>query len=125
MIYTSYYRNPKLSEMIKKYQLYPYIISNSFCAIKNLVMNEDNRYRSLIPPWYLVKAYKNGLINKEQYTEVYKKKILDIIDWADLVNDLEQTVLLCWCKPNEFCHRHLVRDFLNRNGIICIELEDK
>lgn len=125
MIYTSYYDNPRLTDLIKKYQLYPQIISNSFRYVKNTILNEDNIYHPLVPPWYLVRAYKGGSISSRQYSGVYKEKILDSLDWADLVNDLEQTVLLCWCKPNEFCHRHLVREYLNKNGLICIELEDK
>lgn len=123
MIYTSYYDNPNLTKLMKVHQLYPYIISNSFRSVKNVILNEANIYSPLVPPWYLVRAYKSGSITPAQYSRVYVEKILDKLDWSDLVNDLEQSVLLCWCKPTEFCHRRLVRNWLNKNGIICEELE--
>ena len=33
----------------------------------------------------------------------------------------------CYCyeKPSDFCHRHLVADWLNKNGVECKELEDE
>ena len=30
-------------------------------------------------------------------------------------------VLLCYEKPDEFCHRHLVAEWFNRNGIYVVE----
>lgn len=29
--------------------------------------------------------------------------------------------LICYEKPSDFCHRHLVADWLNKNGIPCEE----
>ena len=29
--------------------------------------------------------------------------------------------LLCYEKPDDFCHRHLVADWLNKNGYKCEE----
>jgi SAM-dependent methyltransferase len=32
--------------------------------------------------------------------------------------------LICYEKPSDFCHRHLVADWLNENGIECKEWEE-
>ena len=33
--------------------------------------------------------------------------------------------LVCYEKPSDFCHRHLVADWLNKNGYDCEELSDE
>lgn len=41
----------------------------------------------------------------------------------DILKELgEDAVLLCYEKPGDFCHRHLVSQWLNENGIRCSEL---
>ena len=41
-----------------------------------------------------------------------------------LFNDrslIPDIALICYEKPSDFCHRHLVADWLNRNGFECKE----
>ena len=36
----------------------------------------------------------------------------------------DKIILLCYEKPGDFCHRHLVSDWFNQNGIFCQEFEE-
>lgn len=35
----------------------------------------------------------------------------------------KEICLICYEKPSDFCHRHLVADWLNKNGVKCKEYE--
>jgi uncharacterized protein (DUF488 family) len=80
---------------------------------------------ALAPTWSLVNGLKSGEISKEKYTSVYKN-MLEFFDAEQLAKDLESegsdVVLLCFEKRGEFCHRHLVSEWLNKNNIKCEEL---
>ena len=58
------------------------------------------------------------------YTIQYKKEVLDVLDPKKVFEELgENSVLLCWEKPSDFCHRHLVADwFKEKLGIEVKEL---
>lgn len=77
----------------------------------------------LAPPWDLVDKWKKGLINERQYKEKYQP-ILDELDATESYKMLgENAILLCWCKPGEFCHRRLVADWLEIElGVIVEEV---
>lgn len=32
------------------------------------------------------------------------------------------TIMLCYCKKGNFCHRNILREWINENGIECEEL---
>ena len=76
------------------------------------------RYPQLYPKWWFFKIYKDTG-NKEHYTKHYHKEILNKLNPQRVYEDLgENAVLLCWEKTGEFCHRHLVADWLmNKLGI--------
>ena len=80
-----------------------------------------NKYKKLVPPWYVVKAYQeNG--DKEQYIRDYTRLVLDQLDPQDVVKQLKDRVgyndvaLVCYEKSEDFCHRHLVADWLRNAG---------
>jgi len=81
-------------------------------------------YPDLAPPWTLVSMYKKGYISKDDY-ELKYIKILEELDPQKVIKDLgENAVLLCYEKPSEFCHRHIVAQWLSdRTGITITELE--
>ena len=86
MYYTSYYGNLK-----KLGKIVPIGISRSvprFVQVK--------RCMALAPSWELMKA------PEEEYEPLYK----------ELLSRLKPFALLCYEKPNEFCHRHLVAKWL-------------
>jgi hypothetical protein len=80
-------------------------------------------YHLLAPPWQLVDDLKNFNIDKNQYTELYKELILDMLEPQRVLRDLgENAVLLCYEKPGRFCHRHIVSEWLRNAGIPCKEI---
>lgn len=80
-------------------------------------------YSPLAPTWKLVEAYKMGIIGHQEYTKEY----LSILDRRgktalQMVEELaEGSVLLCYEKPPEFCHRHIAAHFLSRSGAAVIQ----
>ena len=61
------------------------------------------------------------------YIEHFKEEVLDTLRPEDVINELKQfgqlqdIILLCYEKPESFCHRHLVADWLNENGLYVTE----
>lgn len=77
----------------------------------------------LFPPSTMLWEYKNGVIDKKQYVQIYKAEVLDKLDPFEVAVTLgEGAVLLCWEGSAKFCHRHEIANWLNSNGIVCEEL---
>jgi len=80
-------------------------------------------YKPLVPPWNLVKDYKDGKIDKEKYTSEYMMQ-LRTSDPKKVYEDLfkihnENPVLLCWEPAGEFCHRRIVGEWLETSlGVV-------
>lgn len=75
-------------------------------------------YKKLAPKRFIYDNYiKSG--NAKQYCEDFYEHVLNKLNSERVIRDLEDLsegkdiVLLCYEKPNEFCHRHLVADWLN------------
>jgi hypothetical protein len=117
MIYTGYYGG--LSHIvgdITKVQ-----VSNS------APVPVDIRFEKAIPDWaFIVKPYKDGLITKEEYEERYtlqldkfRENILGVTEYFNSTG--KDYILLCYEKPGDFCHRHILADYINKalgEGII-------
>jgi hypothetical protein len=72
-------------------------------------------YPPLFPTWELINLAKAGGI--EEYTRRYYEEVLKPLDPRQVIDDLNslvngEPVLLCWEKPGDFCHRHLVIKWL-------------
>lgn len=66
-------------------------------------------YKPLCPSWGLVMSYKQGKITAKQYTERYYYEILNKLNPEETYKQLgEDSVLLCYETPGEFCHRRIV-----------------
>ena len=81
------------------------------------------KYRQLAPKYYFFRKYKlDG--DAEFYTSQYQAEVLDQLDPKEVLRDIgEDAVLLCWEKPGQFCHRHLVAKWLKEKlGIEVTEL---
>lgn len=119
MYFTSYFGNIKNINM-KKYKLV--CITNSkpsFCD------SSIEDWSFLGPTKELLKLYKNNKINEKEYTKIYLQYIDD--KWTEIKDFLHQhenenIVMLCYEKSTDFCHRHLLRTYLNTKGIDCKEL---
>ena len=70
----------------------------------------------LAPGWELLSDYKTGKIDDAKYTERYKAEILAKIPPENVAHALDGKILLCWEKPDKFCHRHIVAEWLREAG---------
>lgn len=100
----------------------------------NFYFWEDN---PLAPSSDLLKKYKNGLIDQWNYSIEYFRELNQRFHFKDdggerlrsYVDDLKRRffdyssiVFLCYEKPDEFCHRHLLRDLFLYNNIKITEI---
>lgn len=117
MIYTSYYGNLRN-------------IPNNIIRINiaNIIPYNFNgpSLPALFPPWWLVERYKaNG--DWASYVDIYTEKVLSVFNPNEIYNDIlkmtngADAVLLCYERPESNCHRHLVREWFNKNNIKCEE----
>jgi hypothetical protein len=79
-------------------------------------------YKQLAPKYYFFRKYKlDG--DSEFYTQQYQAEVLDLLDPKEILRDLgEDAVLLCYEKPGQFCHRHLVSAWFREHEINVTEL---
>ena len=114
---TSYFSSPKI---IKKD-----IKLVSICRkTPNWFTVPHRNYKLLQPEYDLIMSYKSKKITAEEYTKIYYRDVLNKLDPAKTYQELgENSVLLCYEKSGEFCHRHLVGKWLMDNlGVIIMEL---
>ena len=130
MIYTSYFA--KLKSLPNN------IIPISICA-KVPSWYEGLQYKKLAPKYdffmkwkenhdndYYIKCFNEQVLNELNVLTVIKD-LIDLIP-QDLISEhgLNKTIcLVCYEKPSDFCHRHLVAEWLNKNGFKCTEYEYK
>lgn len=75
----------------------------------------------LYPGWDIVKSYKEGTLSKEAYKNKYldklailnRKDILKKLETISAENENRNIVLLCYERPEDFCHRHFVAKWLD------------
>ena len=91
------------------------------------------------PRWYNGPRYTNvapigwmlsGNCSHEEYLRKYDE-ILSHLNANEVVNAIKaisqgrDVALCCYEKPGDFCHRHLLADWLNKNGFNVKEWEPK
>jgi len=73
------------------------------------------RYIALAPSADLLRLSKAGLPWDEFVIE-FQRHVLDKLDPAKVLADLgPEAILLCWEKPGDDCHRHLVAKWLEKH----------
>jgi len=118
-IYTSYYANLK---NIPK-DIIPISIAG-----KCPDFYKGLEYKKLAPKYWFFKQWKINHDN-DFYIENFNKEVLNSLTSKEVINDLmflsegKDVVLLCYEKPGDFCHRHLVANWLNDNGVDCKEYQ--
>ena len=111
MIYTSYFANIKnLPKKLKP-------ISISRFSPDWYTGEED---KSLAPSKDLLLGYKAGKFTKDDYIKIYNEQLSNLNPF-DIHQKHQDHVFLCYEKSVDFCHRHLLSDWLNKNGIQCFE----
>ena len=85
--------------------------------------------QQLAPTSDILSKYKRGLLTKEQYIERYTQEVLAKYSAKSICRRIEnlvgdkEAVLMCYEKPKDFCHRHLVAKWFNTHGILVEELK--
>lgn len=108
MIQTSYYGNKALRYAAGKFRL---------VGISQGVPKwfQGDVFKALAPTWEMVR-----LQDMEKYTRLYEREILARLNPLKLAESLDNTILLCWEKPGEFCHRRLVAEWLETAAGIAV-----
>lgn len=129
MIYTSYFA--------KLRSLPDNIIPISICG-KAPEWYKGLQYKKLAPKYDFFKKWKDSKSDNrnEEYIKSFNEQVLKDLNALDIITDLyelilktgnspkeKDIVLLCYEKPSDFCHRHLVSKWFNDNGIECKELD--
>ena len=135
MIYTSYFA--KLKSLPEN------IIPISICG-KAPDWYNGLQYKKLAPKYeffmkwkenhdndYYIKCFNEQVLNNldiiKTLTELYnllpneKQNLIDMLDCPPWLNSNINIALICYEKPSDFCHRHLVAEWFKRNGIKCEE----
>ena len=78
------------------------------------------QYKKLAPKYGFLMKYKQNQ-DRDAYINSFQKEILDVLNQDDVVSELsalsegKDIVLLCFEKTHDFCHRHLVANWLNEH----------
>lgn len=105
-LYTSYYA---------KSGTHPSAISISANAPSFYV---GDKYLALAPSWELIRAYKSGQVDEGGYVEWYLRLLKDrkLVPQQVADNIAEGSILLCYEKSGDFCHRHIVAEWLESSA---------
>jgi len=77
-------------------------------------------FKKLAPKLSFWKVWEQTKDN-DYYIEQFNKLVLDTLDPKTIYDELiiisngKIPCLVCYEKPGDFCHRHLVADWLNKN----------
>lgn len=133
-IYTSYFRHKKIKEWQQPSSDRPLLIP----ICRGLTRLDTNIYytwyRELAPSEELLIQYNNVRIKcpkiRKWFTEKYLEE-LDVLRYNGLlekfVKEFQHLVkyndvyLLCYEKPSQFCHRHILASYLNKYFNLDIE----
>ena len=135
MIYTSYFAK------IKKFP--ENVVPVAICA-KVPDWYTGARYLKLAPKYDILMKYKDDH-NEADYIECFNRTTLAGLDPVVVLGELQflldifyniklddvlfenpdwHVVLICYEKSGEFCHRHLVAEWLRNHGVECKEWEE-
>lgn len=117
MIYTSYFAKMK--------DLPDNIVPISIAG-KSPDWYNGLEYKVLAPKYDFFMKWKANH-NNDYYIKCYNEQVLAPLDLNIVINDFESVgenvALLCYEKPGDFCHRHLVSKWLIEHGILCEEYD--
>ena len=127
-LYTSYFAKVKqLKEMGLK------LVCVAGYAPKFFYDTPDARFIPELAPkrcWWRVwhDKFKDNLNSPESiewYTNIYRDTVLSNLNSTNVVEKLgDNAVMLCYEKPGDFCHRHLIADWISKNAGITVEEVD-
>ena len=78
------------------------------------IKDNGGEYKKLAPKYWFFKKYKEDG-DEEFYTEQYYKEVLDKLDAQEVYEQLgENSIIICWENYNQFCHRFIVAEWLEK-----------
>lgn len=104
------------------------IIPISICG-KSPDWWEGLKYPALAPKYWWWRIWKDEDKGEDWYTQKYMSTVLDCLMPISVVSDLKalaedhDIALVCYEKPGDFCHRHLVAQWLRDAGYSVEEWE--
>lgn len=125
MIYTSYFAKLK--------SLPDNIVPIAICA-KVPNWYKGLQYKKLTPKYDFFMEWKETHDNN-YYIKCFNEQVLEKLNATDVILDFSRLsygynigekdiCLLCYEKPSDFCHRHLVAEWLRENGFRCEEWDN-
>lgn len=107
MIYTSYFGNHRrLPKEMKWVSI----------ARKTPLGFTGERWEELAPSSDLLSDYKSGKTDQQGYTQRYMKQLDDLVatqpEYFDRFKTDDDLILFCYEKIGDFCHRHLLANYL-------------
>lgn len=122
MIYTSYFAKLKT--------LPDNVIPISICG-RSPAWYHGLQYKKLAPKFDFFMKWKENHDN-DYYIKCFNEQVLNELNAYSVVMELKHLCnkslwsnvdicLVCYENPSDFCHRHLVADWLNENGFRCEE----
>jgi len=107
-LFTSYYAGPKkgLQVSVSRREPKGYIISHSL--------------KELAPHGWMLAPHVKQFEYEKEYVKILAKTtpeavLTKVADWCNFTGQKEVT-FLCWEKPGDFCHRHLIAAWLMDAG---------
>ena len=87
------------------------------------------KYTKLSPNTSILFSYEEGKLDQDGYARRFINEVLNQLDYKAVIADLEvltntnqeNIVLLCYEKASDFCHRHIVAEWLSYNNVECKE----
>lgn len=79
-------------------------------------------YKKLAPKYSWWKKWHDEKLSNEWYIEQYNKTVLQTLNPNEVLSELfafylgsDTVTILCWEKPELFCHRNLIGDWFAKN----------
>lgn len=113
MIYTSYYAKTKNIDSS--------LLVNIARFVPKSMRTTMPSYADVVPTAEMLLKYKKDQ-DCDSYVKEYREKVLSKLSPAKVAKDLEGKVLCCYEKSTDFCHRHILAEWLQENGFKCSEL---
>ena len=74
--------------------------------------------KTFSPTWNLVTRIKAGAIDENAYRAEYfdimrQSYVKNTLRWHEVVT-MDKVAIACYCPPNCFCHRHLLKEIFEK-----------
>ncbi len=79
-------------------------------------VNADSCAMELAPLPELLKEYKEGKIDEAGYTKRYIDEVLAPLNPKEIAKRYKNSIFLCYEKEGDFCHRHVLANWLLASG---------